>query len=136
MGRLIIITDYGQELSCMSVAYEVVTEKMYYPFRDADGNYKEMTATRKLLLTSGGTVRGMSGAPVLNSCGLSGISVSVIFAPAERTIANTDVLWWMLGAQVMTHDVKHLMELVDSREAAPFAFHTTNPKICKVPIKE
>jgi hypothetical protein len=109
----------------ISAVDEVVTE-----YQDADGNYKEMT--KKLFLTSGGTVRGMSGAPVFNGCGLSGISVGAAFS-TEKTNVNTEVLW-LLGAQV-TH-VKHLIDLVSSSEAAPFAFNTTNPKICKIPIKE
>jgi len=116
-----------------SVVDENVTEKIIFSeIPDADGVYKELTVVRKFILTSGDTVRGMSGAPVFNGCGLSGISASAVFSP-ERTTANTDVLW-MLGAQV-TH-VNHLMELVNSRGATDFAFNITNPKICKVPIKE
>ena len=112
---------------------EVVKDKITLSeIPDADGVYEEVEVMRKFILTSGDTVRGMSGAPVFNGCGLSGISASAVCS-SERTTANTNVMW-MLGTQV-TH-VNHLIELVHSRGAADFAFHTTNPKICKVPIKE
>lgn len=116
----------------LSLEEDDVEDDTSYFMKHTDRDPTNVTPTRKVILTSGNSVRGMSGAPVFNGCGLSGIGVAASFS-REVTTEGTDAMW-MLGTMVI--HVDHIMQLVLSEEAPGFAIRMKNPKICKIPIKE
>jgi hypothetical protein len=84
-----------------------------------------------LMLTGGDAVNGMSGAPVFNGCGLSGISVGV---DMRSNYKFNEKVFTLSGALIV--HVSHLLELFGQPDAAKFIFPSSErSSICKIPIK-
>ncbi len=84
------------------------------------------------ILTGGDTVAGMSGAPVFNGCGISGVSVGMDLRHATRngiTLTN-------LSGTVVVH-IKHLIELLSYPNASEFSVTLSESSpICNIPVKK
>ena len=84
------------------------------------------------ILTGGDVVSGMSGAPVFNGCGISGVSVGI---DLRYRTENGTTLSHLSGA-VVVH-IKHLVDLLTSPSAIEFSvtLSESNP-ICNIPVKK
>ena len=85
------------------------------------------------LKTSGGQVKGMSGAPVFNGCGLSGVGTGIDLL--YENIGSSTVTSF-LGAHVV--HVNHILELLQMDEAIHFSVQpheALDATIVNIPIK-
>ena len=85
------------------------------------------------ILTGGDTVAGMSGAPVFNGCGISGVSVGMDLRHAPNM--KGDTLTNLSGAEVV--HIKHLIELLSYPNASEFSVTLSESSpICNIPVKK
>ena len=118
--------DIGIRLWVGSV-YSVYKEtSLNYTFIRNDGT--NMLMQPETILTGGDSVFGMSGAPVFNGCGISGISVGIDL----RTYDNLYTLF--SGARVV--HITHLLELLMSAKASDYSVKLSESNtICDIPVK-
>jgi len=109
-----------------AVYLSVVTDIKFYT--NDNNNQQPINVYRKFILTGGESVRGMSGSPVFNGCGMAGIGVGNDYRVYENITANS-------GALVV--HVEHLLELLDDANAPEFAVDMPEEtlKFCEINIK-
>jgi hypothetical protein len=116
------------------VVFSLKTDPMYQKVQGVDGSETStFLGNLSSIFTSGGSIEGMSGAPVFNGCRLSGMSVGMSFQNSALPSQNLS-LYWLEGSFVVA--VRHLLELLNYEDAKLFEFQPAgNFTMCKVPTK-